>query len=280
MKIIIKLLILISITVSLYGSRILDYNVYNRKSNVDMVIIFDTPYNGKIRQSIKKSKILIKLQDSYIKKTILKSLSSKLISSLSIQPMNGYTQIVANLKTPLILKASKTSNSHALRLRFMAKPTSPSNNKSNSLSKLPTKKDTDMRNRYYIVSIILFIGILILFLVKRKVTPSQHSKEQKNTLLPNNINNVSIRFQKSIDDKNTVVMLDFLDQSYLVLMGNSNILLDKFTDNKPVSQEDFENILKNRREEVDNFIQIENNKINKSLQAYKERAASMVYEDI
>ena len=55
--------------------------------------------------------------------------------------------------------------------------------------------------------------------------------------------NVSIRFQKNIDSSNSVVMLDFGEQSYLVLMGASNILLDKFTDNKPVSQEDFETIL-------------------------------------
>jgi hypothetical protein len=138
-----------------------------------------------------------------------------------------------------------------------------------------------MTTKYYIVSIILFIGILFLLVMKKRIASKQNikNKHTTNNLPLNDTQNVNIRFQKNIDDKNTVVMLDFLDQSYLVLMGKSNILLDKFTDNKPISQEDFENILKNKQKEVNDFIQIEDNKVKKSLQAYKERAASIAYED-
>lgn len=94
--------------------------------------------------------------------------------------------------------------------------------------------------------------------------------------------NVSIRFQKNINEENSVVMLDFGQQSYLVLMGKNNILLDKFTDNKPETQEDFETILQNRHQELDDFIRVESTTTRTSpkepLQAYKERAASIIYE--
>jgi hypothetical protein len=74
-------------------------------------------------------------------------------------------------------------------------------------------------------------------------------------------------------------MLDFADQSYLVLMGKGNILLDKFTDNKPVNQDDFESILKNRHQELDDFLRVQKHEPKEPLQAYKERAASMIYSN-
>ncbi len=97
-------------------------------------------------------------------------------------------------------------------------------------------------------------------------------------------NDISIRFQKTLNERNSVVMLDFGVQSYLVLMGANNILLDKFTDNKPATQEDFESILQNRHQELDDFLRVESNNSNEksqpkeALQAYKERAASILYE--
>jgi wyosine [tRNA(Phe)-imidazoG37] synthetase (radical SAM superfamily) len=95
----------------------------------------------------------------------------------------------------------------------------------------------------------------------------------------NEINDVSIRFQKSIDSNNNVVLLEFAEQSYLVLMGKNNLLLDKFTDNKPVNQDDFENILKNRHQELDDFLRVQSHEQKEPLQAYKERAASLLYSN-
>ncbi|WP_434656830.1 hypothetical protein [Sulfurimonas sp. NW9] len=91
--------------------------------------------------------------------------------------------------------------------------------------------------------------------------------------------NVSIRFQKAIDEKNSVVMLDFGNQSYLVLMGNGNILLDKFTDNKPASQKEFDEILQSRHEDLEKFLgKSQTSQKQEPLQAYKERAANIAYE--
>jgi len=299
----IKLLLLLSLVISLNASKILSYNIYDRTDRVDVMITFDTPYRGVIKQSISNSKITIKLQDAYIESSKTKQISSKYIQSLTITPMSGYTQIVASLPHTVKLQASKTSDAYGLRLRFTNKITPKQHTKtrvSNSLSYLPTKKTDGMEKSYYIVTAILIIGILILFFIKKKVTPKKVQNKQNSWLFKENTaqqenktekqisnqkspqqnTNVSIRFQKSINNENSVVMLDFMDQSYLVLMGKSNILLDKFTDNKPVSQEDFETILQNRHKELDDFIQIQSGEqqTKEPLQSYKERAASIAYD--
>ena len=288
----IKFLLIFFIPFTLYGSKILSYNIYDRTDRVDVMITFDTPYEGTIKQSVGKSKIVIKLEGSKIESSKLKQLSSKFLHSLNITPMIGYTQIVAHVPPSVILKASKTSDAYGLRLRF----TSKSSNKekttkgtsTNSISALPTKQDTNISQSYFIVIGILVIGIGILIYLRQKVVPKQNSNKAnawsfKDTHQPAPIakevdtQNVKIRFQKSLNEDNSVVMLDFGEQSFLVLMGKSNILLDKYTDNKPSSQEDFETILQSRYEELDQFLKVEN-PTKEPLQAYKERAASIMYE--
>ena len=300
----IKFLLFLSLVVSLNASKILSYNIYDRTDRVDVMITFDTPYHGSIRQSVTNSKIIIKLEDASIESAKSKQISSKFLYSLNITPMSGYTQIVASLPSSVKLQASKTSDAYGLRLRFTTKVATRQNKtqkqRTNSLSSLPTKKDDNMTTSYIIVSAILVLGIFILLYIKKKVSPKVKTQTTKRnswlfkenttdtpqmqatqTTQNSSSENVSIRFQKNINNENSVVMLDFMEQSYLVLMGKSNILLDKFTDNKPVSQEDFETILQERHKELDDFINVrtpQSTQAKESLQAYKERAASIAYD--
>lgn len=301
----IKVLLLLSLALNIYASKILSYNIYDRTDRVDVMITFDTPYDGVIKQSKAESKIVIKLEDTSIESSKLKKLSSKYIRTLSITPMAGYTQIVASVPGSVALQASKTADGYGLRLRFanpVAKKEQNNNytqNVDNTAMNLPTKPSTDMSQSYYIVVAILVLGIITLLVLKNKIAnPNKNqknsswlykdtvSKQNSKELSPastnnTNTNDVSIRFQKSLNENNSVVMLDFGEQSYLVLMGNSNILLDKFTGDKPLTNDEFENILQSRHEELENFISGESDRKYEEyepLQAYKYKASSISYE--
>ena len=298
----IKIFLLFILSITLFGSKILSYNIYERTDRVDVMITFDTPYTGKITQSTTDSTISIKLQDATIESAKLKQISSNYVSSMSITPMAGYTKIVLSVAPSVKLHASKTSDSYGLRLRFTTKninyntKKSIQNQQSSQLSNLPTKKDTNATQRYYIVIAILVVGIILLLLLKKRVTPAKLKAEQNKhktskqswlfkdtpTAKTPSISNheVSIRFQQALDDKNSVVMLDFKDQSYLVLMGSSNVLLDRFSEDKPQSQSEFDTILQSRHEELENFLNPKtqnNTPIKEPLQSYKEKA-SISYE--
>lgn len=290
----IKFLLLLILPFALHASKILSYNIYERTDRVDVMITFDTPYDGVIKQNIGDSTITIKLLDASIESEKLKQLTSKYIKSINITPMTDYTQVVAVVPPSVSLKASKTSDGYGLRLRFATEPvlatnTEPAKEEINSqLSSLPTKKGDDISTSYYIVIAILIIGITLLFLIKKRVMQTETKHKPSSWLFKNNQeatkevnmsadNNVSIRFQKAINSENSVVMLDFAEQSYLVLMGKSNILLDKFTDNKPTTKDDFETILQSRHKELNDFLHGDSES-KEPLQAYKERAASIRYE--
>lgn len=299
----IKLLLILILPLFLNASKILSYNIYDRTDRADVMITFDTPYNGKIRQSSSNSKIIIKLDDAFIESSKIKKLSSSYLSSITITPMTTLTQIVATVPDNIKLKASKTADAYGLRLRFIKKTTSKIDkekiaSKSPSLSSLPTKKNENISSSYYIVITVLILGIIILFVVNKKIALKMGDKKTNPWLFKENNktesnnekeltnekgNNVSIKFQKNLNSDNSVVMLEFGNQSYLVLMGNSNILLDKFTDNKPSTQSDFDIILQDRHEELENYFNVakndENIKAKESLQNYKEKAAIISYQD-
>ena len=284
-----RLLLILLLPLFLNASKILSYNIYDRTDRVDVMITFDTPFDGKIKQSTTSSRIIIKLEDASIESSKTKKLSSKFLNSLSIVPLSEEVQIVADVPQSVKLKASKTSDAYGLRLRFTdavskknSEETAETSNYSASTSSLPTKPSGEISKSYYIVIAILLIGIVILFVLKNKITNSDKSSNSWLFKVAQDANSggdngVSIRFQKNIDEKNSVVMLDFLNQSYLVLMGTSNVLLDKFTDNKPVTEDDFESVLQERHQELDDFLKGGQEK--DPMQIYKEKAASISYAE-
>ncbi len=291
---------------SLHASKILSYNIYDRTDRSDVMITFDTPYEDVIKQSTTASQIIITLAGASIESAKIKKTNSSFLHSIKIIPMENQTQIIANISRQTQLRISKTSDAYGLRLRFSLKKSLQNqqhtqNNAlptrtSPDLSTLPTKKSDNLSTSYYIVVTILIIGIFILFMVKKKITNNTLKNPKKEAWLfqenretakaPTEAQeNVSIRFQKALDSENSVVMLDFADQSYLVLMGKSNILLDKFHGDKPTTQEDFNSILQSRNEELENFLgekapqkQVQNEDTTEALRSYKERAATMLYD--
>lgn len=290
-----KFLLLVLLPFLLYGSNILSYNIYDRSDRVDVMITFDTPYAGTIKQSTSSKNIIIKLEEAKIESAKSKKLSSNFLQAITITPMAGYTQIVASVPPSVELQASKTSDAYGLRLRFSTATTqkqTTQNQNTNPLTGLPTKPETEIPQSYYLVIAFLMFAIIILFVLKRKIAAQpQKGAEQNSWLFKNQKSSslkssapissdkdVSIRFQKAIDSNNSVVMLDFGEQSYLVLMGANNILLDKFTDDKPVSQSEFETILQNRHQQLDAFLQVDTKPKQEPLQAYKEKASSISYD--
>ncbi len=285
----IKVLLLFLLPLTLFASKILSYNIYDRTDRVDVMITFDTPYIGAIKKSVDDANIIIRLQNTSIESTKMKRLSSKFVNTISISSISSHVQIVASVPEGIDLIASKTSDAYGLRLRFTRKPLSKQSAKTQTksvnlksptlLSALPTKKDDNITQSYYIVISILIIGIIILFMLRNKVGPTTNSwlmgQKDKAKKIANPHLDVSIRFQKTINEHNSVVMLDFAEQSYLVMMGSSNVLLDRFTDNKPSTQEDFESILQEKHHALEDFLE---NPQEEPMQTYKNKASSISYE--
>ena len=278
-----KLLFLTLLPLWLFGSQILNYNIYDRTDRVDLMLTFDTPFEGTISQQHKSDSILIKLNNVSIESPKVKTLNSKFLSKITITPIGTQVQILAHVPNSISMQASKTSDAYGLRLRFLKKTLTEkteSQKKVTNLSALPTKNSSELEDNYILVVIILIVGLIIAFWLKRSMLNSANSTSKpslfKSSKNSSNLSEASIRFQKPLDQHNSVMMLDYADASYLVIIGNNNVILDKFHDAKPVTQSDFESILDNKEEELESYLQldkIDKVEANEVLESYKEKAS-------
>lgn len=296
MKLLLPLLLL---PVFLWGAKILSYNVYDRNDRVDVMLTFDTPYEGVLRQNHQGDSLIIKLEEAYIESPKTKNVNSKYLGKLSISPQGENIDIVAQVPKDVTMQASKTSDSYGLRLRFISpaaaesslQPATPVDE--TSLNGIPTKKNNEFEQSYYVVIAILIIGIAILFWLKQNIAKrtstlasepkspwlfNKTANESKPSATPiksgaSDLGGVHIRFQKSIDATHTVAMLDYGTMSYLVLLGNNTIVLDKFQDNIPITQNEFETLLQSKHRELDGFFQLAPAAQDEMFDSYKEKAS-------
>lgn len=279
-----KIFLLLLLPFFLFGSKILSYNVYERSSRVDIMLTFDTPYEGKLSKTVKNNKTILKLKDASIEAPKIKNISTSYLHKMTITPINSHTEIILQTAPNVTMNASKTSDAYGLRLRFTKgvppkKPSTVAKAVSSVTSALPTKKAGELNNSYYIVIAILLLGIIIMLWLKKKMgAPTAKGKQPWLFKGGAKKEGISVRFQKPLDPKNRVVMLDYEDQSYLVVIGNSNLLLDKYNGDKPITtQSDFDRVLDENRSELDSYLQLDSNEV-EPLQSYKEKASGKIHE--
>lgn len=294
------LILLLLLPAFLWGAKILSYNVYDRNDRVDVMLTFDTPYEGVLRQNRQGDTVVIKLEEAFIDAPTVKNVNSKYLEKLAIAPQGEHIEIVAQVSPDVVMQASKTSDSYGLRLRFM--PSAASNSATEqtapvdetSLTGLPTKSNSEFEQSYYVVIIIMLIGIAILFWLKQNIAKRTATiqTEPKTPWLFNktaaepkaapvaaaktsaDAGGVHIRFQKTLDPSHTVAMLDYGTMSYLVLLGNNTILLDKYQDNIPITQNDFETLLQSKHRELDGYFQLAPAQ-DEAFDSYKEKASGV-----
>ncbi len=278
-----QFLLFLLVCSSLFSANILSYNIYDRTDRVDIMFTFDTPFTGSITQKRQNDKIIIKLEDSKIESPKIKNISSDYVSRLTIAPIGNEVQIITKTPPNVGMTASKTSDGYGLRLRFMTKvATTPKTTIANpNLSQLQTKPDTEISTSYMVVVALLLLSTLALFVFKKRFTQNRVKKVKKPSLFGKQIENhddINIRFQKSIDNNNKVVMLEFGTESYLVVLGNSNLLLDKFDASGISTENEFEEMLDSKHQELDQFLKIK--KESEAFQSYKEKASGVDIDNI
>ncbi|MBN2894928.1 MAG: hypothetical protein JXK05_03430 [Campylobacterales bacterium] len=274
-----RIFILLLIPFWLFASQILSYNVYDRSDRVDIMLTFDTPFEGTLRQLRQNDTVIIKLDGAQIESVKQKSLSSPFLSSITLSPSDSGTQIIAKTPLHVQMQASKTADAYGLRLRFLS---ASSNSQASSdqptlNSTLPTKKESAMEDNYIIVALILIVGIVIVWWLKRGMQQGVATGTKPSLFAKNSPTSTSqgatIRFQKALDAHNSVVMLEYAESSYLVIIGNNNIVLDKFYGDKPVTQNDFETMLKKNEAQLETYLQLDTPREEGLFESYKEKAS-------
>lgn len=280
--------LIILLTNSLLGATLLNQNIYDRENRVDLMLSFDTPYNGKIRQAKDNKAINIFLSNVQLQQPFSKQLQNSIVSSITITRA-GSDSIMIKISSEskkLKVEASRTLDKFGLRLRIIPitisnkstyiEPSYEYTNSSSQSQPINFKNSSEslLGWRYWIVIGIMLFLLIILYFIKKKGIGSTAinggwlmPKSQQISPIPDAV----IRYQKPIDRSNRIVLLEFNKRQYLMLLGNSNILLDSFSQTSIIEDEDsFNQLFEENKKQLNHFLK-ENHP--DAYEAFKENAS-------
>jgi len=278
------LFVLISAVTWLSASNLLTYNVYERSDRVDVMLSFDAPHEGGISQKSDATSITLTINDLGYDKMIEKSINSNIIQELAIIPeKNNTLKVVLKSDKKVSVVASKTVDGFGLRIRssIMQAPAQSSAESATAATALPATSSsaTDfIDTRYIIVILTLLFLLALMFWIKKRlgiqtIRPAAASNGGKSWLFnpkTGSQQEVNVLHKKQIDNQNSVVLFEYGTIKYLVMTGNSNVLLEKFQNGEVKDDNDFEKVFEENRRRLDDYLKLQDNK----LSTYKNKASA------
>ncbi len=232
--------IIIFLAVLLSGANLININFFQQKNKLDILFSLDGKFNGK---AIKNGKNQFLITGINSDKEYAKKFGSFFLKKITISPSNNSVLIKLNAKK-YKTSVALTPDGYGLRFRITNLVKKPE-----KLVYANTQSGLDYFT-YFISLLILIILAVILYIFRKKILKKLPVK-----------GNIAILFQKPIDTKNKVALVEFNKRKYLLLIGNTNILLDVFDENmvNVKTQKDFDTYLKKDPDKLDHFKQyIEN----------------------
>ena len=238
-----KKFIILIFSVFLFGANLINVNFFEGKNKLDILFSLDDAFKGKVKQVGINQYVLTNVKTD---KVIQKEFKKGFLNSVIISPEKDGVKI--DISTDKKIKTSVALTPDGYGVRFRIVNSAPV--KVNDIQKLQTANETKSLDMFsYIVGItVLFILAVVLWFVKKKTAH-----------LPTLRENMKVLAQKQIDPKNKVVLFEYQERKYLMLIGNTNVLLDVFADDIPVPKNEvqFDEILKlsKKYDNIEKYIQ-------------------------
>ncbi|WP_024791149.1 flagellar biosynthetic protein FliO [Lebetimonas sp. JS032] len=239
-----KKIIILFLACLIYGANLIDVNFFENKNMLDILFSLDSKFDGKIIK-LAQNKFLIK--NIKTDNAVEKNFNNFFVKSVIITPVKNSVEVEIASKKKYNVNVALTPDGYGIRFRIQSLKPLQTN--------LPTMpKENFSFTRYIIVVTILIILAIILLYLKKRGFSSK---------LPALKNDMKVLSQKFIDAKNKVVLFEYQNKKYLMLIGNTNILLDVFEKNfkAPKNEAEFDEMLKlnNKINDIEKYIKTADN---------------------
>jgi hypothetical protein len=192
-----------------------------------------------------------------------KKIYSSFVYQIDITPSKNGSDVTIYTIERSSLLAAKSNDGYALKIAIR---------KISSSSKKEFKKENESDYYIFAIGTILIIGIFIFIVGYFGLKTNKHRVKRKtiNTSLQEE-EELSISFEKPLDEQNKIALIFFKKMYYLVIVGSTNILLGKYTKEEIESKGGIEKILESSQEDIENFLNKSNDY--KKFEEYKEKAS-------
>ena len=234
----------------LFSTTITNHNIYKQDDIIDLMLTFNEPYLGKISKKDDGKSTILMLQNLKLDESITEKVESNIIQEIKIVPFKNQTFIKVASKKPYNIQASKTVDNYGLRIRVK-----PATLQTLQTNKLITKQESDISGSFFKVIIVLSLLLGVLYLLKKwLMNKNQLSGSWLFHKDPNKKQDIKVIHQKALDSKNRVALLEYNGIDYLVILGNNNIILDKFKSDKKDADREFDKLLNQNDQRLDKLL--------------------------
>ena len=227
-----KKIVLIFFSVWLFGANLINVNFFENKNKIDILFSLDDTFKGKVKQISKNSYLITNISTDRV---VQKEFNNNFLNSIIISPDGNNVKIDITTQNKIKISVATTPDGYGVRFRIM-NATPVKNEKVMTLQNMTSKETKSLDFISYIVGlVVLFILAVVLWFLKKKAVHLPKLKEDMKVLA-----------QKPIDAKNKVVLFEYQKRKYLMLIGNTNVLLDVFVNDiaVPKNEVEFDEMLK------------------------------------
>ncbi|WP_024787124.1 MULTISPECIES: flagellar biosynthetic protein FliO [unclassified Lebetimonas] len=234
-----KKIIILFLACLIYGANLIDVNFFENKNMLDILFSLDSKFDGKIIK-LAQNRFLIK--NIKTDNAVEKNFNNFFVKSVIITPVKNSVEVEIASKNKYNVNVALTPDGYGIRFRIQSLKPLQTN--------LPTmpKENFSFTRYIVVVTILIILAIILLYLKKRGFSSK----------LPALKNDMKVLSQKFIDAKNKVVLFEYQNKKYLMLIGNTNILLDVFEKNfkAPKNEAEFDEMLKlnNKINDIEKYI--------------------------
>jgi flagellar biogenesis protein FliO len=242
-----KKLIFFLFSVYVFAANLINVDFFSHKNFIDILLSFDSKFEGKVikitqneyfLKGVKSNKKFLKIfdKDNFLRK-------------VEVFPQNDGIKIILDTKKNTKISFALTPEGYGIRIRV--EYTKPMSEEIQALKTQNPEVAIDYFT-YFIMLAILIILAIILWIIRRKAPKLPIKKSDIS---------MGVLIQKPIDSKNKVVLFEFNKRRYLMLVGNTNLLLDIFDEELQTinisTQKEFDDFLKlnNKMDEIKKYIQ-------------------------
>lgn len=258
------LLLFLSLAALLFPSSILNTKIYDRDQRVDLLLSFDTVYTGKVSKYERNGKTYLILPGANIKAEKTYDFTHPFLRAISIYKSSNRTLIEMDAPGGAI-QITKVAPGYGLRIRTTKKEKQLPIDRYKAAQSKPMpelgENVEDLTEKYMIVGVFVASLLLLLLLIKimgnRKLGGSGKGGPHE----------AHVIYNKPIDAKNRLLLIEFNHKHHLVLMGaTGNVLIDSITAESPA--DDFNALLRQNSDSLEKYLSA---KDNERLKAYKNK---------
>ncbi len=269
-----RVLILFFVLVSnIFAASLLSMSVNENSDAVEINLSFDSQFEGSIEQNASDKTVILKISGVAIdsKKDITLSQNSLISRVVMAKDGASAVQLAFTTKKEIAFEALKNNDGYKLQLKIIPQIVAPQISEANTTSAAPVttkpqpadmpkpQTNDEVSWRYIVVVSFLAFLVAIMFYVKKRV--ANGGKAKSSWLLPKSFKpeekseEVQIVTQSFLDPNNKLMLVQYNGIKYLLLVGNTNLVIDRYyEDDAEMQTDDFRQVMLENERKLSEFL--------------------------